>query len=420
MALPVTISSVSFPNQNYYCGPFKAPNGAIYVVFVDSTDNDAVVYKCVDFDFPASAFTRQTTGGEPTTGDIQSLWAYLSGTHIHIVQWYDDGSDNYYLYHRFDTSDDTWETKDNTIETWDDKNEPTSPACSFAYRADGGSQYPYICLYNGAREKIGGSSYDRVDWAGDADGAGTWDSAGNAVDAGGESNYSGAVAVRGSAPDANGHVVHLFWGAALGAHSARTLRYTGSVWNLSSAVSAPAVTDGATRHHHGAGIYYDDSGTDRIIVPFRAETTLSPSVWMITEDSSGDLSGTGDAAYTIDSTYDLAIANLCVIISLAVDPVSGQAYAMWGEVAGDGSDLRRSDASPPWSSWASSTEEEAGTCNRISFNFFPRNGSLKLAFLWDDGGTIKYDEYDIGQETAPGFAAARLPEQNYKIGPFSV
>jgi hypothetical protein len=141
---------------------------------------------------------------------------------------------------------------------------------------------------------------------------------------------------------------------------------------------------------------------------------------MVPEDSSGDADGNNDSVATIDSVYDVYVTGNLAVVCIALDKESGKAYAMWGEVFGDGYDLRRSDSSAPWSSWAASTEEESGICYRISCNIYPRNGSLKLAFVWDDDNTMKYDEYDIGAETAPALTAAKFPQQNYKVGPEKV
>lgn len=420
MALPVTITAVKFPDQNYYCGPFKAPNGAVYVVF-KSTLEDPEVHKCVDFDFPASAFVHQTGGTEPALGTPGPQWAYLSGNHIHVISYRDSGTSIYYYYSRFDTSDDSWEVADQEIDMWDDKYEPVLPGCSFVYREDDGGQDPYVCQYNGPMEKIGGSYYDRVSYATDADGAGSWTNATNAVDAGGEMSYSGGASIRGSAPDANGHVVHFFYGVAVGTSGyCRTLRYS-SGWQLSTEITCPsAVSASVTYHKFSPGIYYNDSGTDRCLVAFREDTSTDPYVWMIPEDSSGDADGGSDSTYEVDADNELNWINATVVACIALDPISGKAYIMWGEMVADGQDLRRSVDDAPWSSWPASAEEEAGTCNRISCNIYPRNGSLKLAFVWLDDTTIKYDEYDIGQETAPALTAAEFPQQNYKVGPEKV
>ncbi len=198
----------------------------------------------------------------------------------------------------------------------------------------------------------------------------------------------------------------------------RTLRYS-SGWQLSTEISC-ATNSSNLQHVIGRGIYYLDGSTDRCCVPFSRHTDNAPGAWMVPEDSNGDADGTNDSDATIDSTYDVYYRNSTAVICMAVDHVSGKAYVMWGENVTDGEDLRRSDASSPWSSWAASTEEEAGTCERISCNVYPRNGQLRLAFLWEDNGTIKYDEVDITSETAPALTAGRFPDQNYYIGPEKV
>jgi hypothetical protein len=417
MAVPFSFSNVQFPNQNYYCGPWKAANGSIYVLLLDSSDQSIEIHKCEDYDFPVTtAFSEQDAAGAPTkvVTSGESAWGYISGNNIHVVSWFDDATNSWYYYHRFNTATDSWDAIDQVIDTWDDKFKPTSPACSFVFREDDGGQEAYVCLYNGPDEKIGGTYYNRVSYAVDADGAGTWTTNGVAVDAGGETQYSGCVAVRGSAPDANGHVVHFFFGPLSSGGTARTLRYSAG-WSLSAAVTIPA---GSIYYHKfGPGSYYDDSGTDRIVLPYRENVTSDPYVWMITEDSSGDLSGTGDASNSV-YTLNVQIYNSNPVLCLALDKVSGRVHLMWAEETDD--DLWRDYSDSPWSSWANEIEEEAGTCERISCNVYARNGSLKLAFVWEDNGTIKYDEYDIGQETAPALTAANLPQQNYKIGPEKV
>jgi hypothetical protein len=63
---------------------------------------------------------------------------------------------------------------------------------------------------------------------------------------------------------------------------------------------------------------------------------------------------------------------------------------------------------------------DAVTINRISCNIYPRDGAIKLAYVYDDDGDIKYNEVSISAPTAPAMANSRFPDQNYKIGPFSV
>jgi hypothetical protein len=418
MALPFSFSNVVFPTRTYYLGPWKAPNGSIYVVLLDSGDQSIEIHKCEDYDFPATtAFSEQNAAGAPTIvatdGGNDTVWGYMSGTDIHVVNWYDDGSDSYYYYHRFSTASDTWSSIDNQIDTWDDKYEPPDPGVSFVYRENDGGQDEYIVLVNGATEKIGGSNYRRVDYYRSTNGT-SWTGP-TAVDNGGETNYSECVAIRGSVPDANGHVVHFAWHRPSTQYIlVRTLRYS-SGWQLSTEFQTVSLIS-ATQRSFLRGIF--NSFSEQVGILFRDDTTAEPMLLRITEDSNGDLDSATDAEYSI-SANDIREVTEHPVGCLAIDPISNKAYVMWGEDTD--SDLFRHESAAGWSTWTGDgTEEEAGTCNGVSCNVYPRNGSLKLAFLWDDGGTIKYDEYDIGQETAPAWIDALPPAHNYKIGPFSV
>ncbi len=415
MSLPVTISNVQFPDQNYHCGPWKAPNGCIYVVLLDSTTQSPEVHKCSDFDFPASAFVVQTTGTPPASGTGETMWATLKGSKIHIAYYEDDGSNNWYLYACFDTADDTWDYADVTIDTWDDKYEPSSPGCSIAFRDDDEGQDPLVCLYNGPKEKIGGTYYDRVSYATDPDGSGAWANVQNAVDAGGEVNYFGGVAVVGTRPDTGGNAVHFFWMETTGLYIyARTLRYS-SGWQLSTAFQTVADLTGAGQYHFAQGFL--EPVTEYVAILYRP-STYAPTLLRVDEDSNGDMDSATDVSYTIDSNNDLRAQNQSPVGCLCLDTIGAKAYIMWSE--NTDLDLFRHESASPFSTWSGDgTEVEAGTCDRISCNIYARNGSLKLAYVWDDGGTIKYNEYDIGQETAPAWKDCELPVQNYKVGPFS-
>jgi len=61
-----------------------------------------------------------------------------------------------------------------------------------------------------------------------------------------------------------------------------------------------------------------------------------------------------------------------------------------------------SDAQTDGGSWGTDVEElDAVTINRVSCNVYDRSGS-KLAYVYDDGGTIKYNEKSLA-------AAAEIP-----------
>ena len=86
--------------------------------------------------------------------------------------------------------------------------------------------------------------------------------------------------------------------------------------------------------------------------------------------------------------------------------------------AGSGSDIF-TDSNNDRGGWGTDVEELDGiTCNLITSNVYTRAGVVVLAYVYDDGGTIKYNEKFLRIVDNSAFADARLPRQNYHVGPF--
>lgn len=404
MALPVTIGSASLPDQNYYCGPFKAPNQAIYLAIMDTASPNRIqVFKATD---PTSSFSAQDSGNRPTVIEFETMWSYLSGSEIHIVDL--DSIGGSVRYHVFDTSSDTWTTINETVEILKDNPAAANVSVSIAVRSDGDK----IVLYNGDIDKDMGQSFERVDYA-RKEGS-TWTFG---IDVGGTSpaaeDRTGSVLVRGSVDN-----MHFFW-INPGISAPLAGRSLASNNTLGTRRTRALVIDGLP-HPWVPGIAWDDGGTWRIIVPFEDGTTDALTVvrW---EESSGILVD-APGSTVVGPPEDVAAANGSPIACAAIDG-DGRMYIMWsgGGAAGVDKDLWRSDAAPPYTSWAAETEViNATTINRISCNVYPRDGAIKLAFVYDEAGTIKYNEVSITAPPAPAMADSRFPDQNYKIGPYSI
>jgi hypothetical protein len=286
---------------------------------------------------------------------------------------------------------------------------PTTESISIAVRSDGDQ----IALYTGDTDKEMGTVYDRCDYARE-EGAG-WTTGVNVGGDGLEEDHTAGVVVRGSSDN-----VHFFWfyqdtgGAGADYVAACTLDPTANT--LSTTQTYTTNAPDAMWHAFAPGVYHDDGSNKRISVPFK-DSNADISVITTIEDGSGDV---GSLTYTsVYSSEDVKEANSTPVACGAIDLGSDKMYILWASNAD--SNIARSDAATPHTSgWSTTTDMLSGTINRLGCNIYPRNGSLKLAYVYDDGGTTKYNEYDIGQETAPGYASARLPQQNYSIGPFSV
>ncbi len=406
MALPVTISNSLMPGNNYFCGPFKAPNQQYYLALLESGTNKPQIFMATD---PTSSFTAQDASNRPTVGtNMVSLWAYLSGSEIHITTATNEFSSPENKYHVFDTSSDTWTTTDEEIDDTKDVGSAFA-SCSIAIRSDG----DVIVLYNGNPDADMGNPYQRVDYARE-EGAG-WTVG---IDVGGTSpvteNRIGSVIVRGS-----GDNMHFFWQNDDVTNELHG-RSLDNANNLSTTRSFELQTASLTGNEHVwcPGIAWDDAGTWRIVVPTKDYDTDELVVvrWV---ESSGALGATGGVTI-VGSPEDVDTIGSTPTACGCVDG-DGKMYVMWGGGGAGGADkdLYRDDAVPNYTAWSGETEViDATTINRISCNVYPRDGAIKLAFVYNEAGTIKYNEVSITAPTAPSFANSRFPDQNYHIGPF--
>jgi hypothetical protein len=164
----------------------------------------------------------------------------------------------------------------------------------------------------------------------------------------------------------------------------------------------------ATRHTIAGAVAFND-GTARIRVIYEdANNQLSAAYSNDQENWSG-------TAETNASDNDVAKNNESVIADVALD--GDDTWLLYADVTDN--DIY-SDSNDGVGGWGSDNEEKDGvTCNGISCNVYTRGGDLKLGYIWDNNSTIAFDEKDL-MPTAPGFADAELPEQNYLLGPFSV
>lgn len=352
---------------------------------------------------PTSSFAAQDASNNPAAAP-ESMWAYLSGSEIHIATASADGNDPEIEYHVFDTSSDTWTTTDETIENT--KNVDAGfESCSIAVRSDG----DVIVLYNGTVDTDMGNPFERVDYARE-EGSG-WTVG---IDVGGTSpadeDRVGSVITRGS-----GDNMHFFWrNVDLSRQQGITLDPGTNALSTARWVSI----SGAPLHSFVNGVSYDDAGTLRIVSFHKNVNTGRVTTLWATEDGSGDIS-----SFTFGSVND-APANSVLhlndtpVISSAVDG-DGRAYAMWSHITDF--DLYMDSDTPPYdtSDWGTDIEVLDGvTINRISCNIYPRDGAIKLAYVYLDGSTVKYNEVSITAPTAPTFANSRFPDHNYHIGPF--
>lgn len=381
MALPVTISSVEIPDQNNYCAPFLS-GGAVYVVLLDSADNSILeVHKATD---PTSSFTEQDSANKPDlTNNALSVWVYQDGTDLHVGhQEFPTGRVAYSVFHM---ATDLWDGTilDELIEAPTDAPEQLNVSCSIALRSDG----DVIVLYNGGRDQIHGTRYNRVDY-GRREGGSWGGNVGIAVDNAGEDHWHGSVIVRGSSDR-----MHFFFSNTdLNDGYQRTLTSGNALETFPSAGDTDTDT---IRHIFASGTSYDDSGTQRVRCPYRGsslkvsyaefDSADAPGAFTVNADVSADAVDIEGGTPVTCLSSDGIDEHLLYVHSISFDLFHDK---------NDSSNLRLID----------------GEVRDVFCNIYTR-GIARLAYVYVDSGTLKYNELDLGlaftrtpyrQRTIPG------------------
>lgn len=389
MALPTTLTSATMPAQNYFCGLFKSSEGAYYAVVTDS--GGLRVYKATD---PSSSWSAQTA---PTTNSsVQTVWASQDGDLLHIVSYESTAGTCYY--HRWDMFDDAWDVNHQTIDSPKDAPASTDMSCAIA-------SHPLVALYTGDQDSNMGTKYDRVDYA-TRNISGTWSTPTQAFGASGDTiNYRGASIVPGT-----GEGLHLFCTRDSDSNLlGRTLRSGGTL--STTIVNGDAATNTLLTN----GVSFDDAGTQRVLQGFKDSGTAEAYVWRMTE-SSGDVADVDTV--TISTANDADDQNATPVMSLAVDGTT--VHVVWSHDTDF--DLFHDQAATPQASgdWGTDSElDPAATINRISCNIYNRNGVRVLAMVYDNAGTIYYDEESI-DVTPTNLSDVKFPQQSSYIGPFEI
>jgi len=376
MALPVTISGVNMANQNYFHGPFIDGNGNVYVPIPDTTENDPSMFRATD---PTDSFTEQDSAGKPAFDGLNSFWVFQNGDTFHIVTYRLTTS---IQYHTFTTSDhgstpDEWVITDEEIEAPTDVSASGGVSCSIVARSDG----TIVVIYNGDEDSSMGNPYARVDYNIRSSG-GTWGGPVTLVaDEKAAVDWFGSVAVLGAS-----NKTHFFF--------KDDTNSTGKHRSLTSGDSLGSLEDVDTSirsevHVFGPGIFFDDGGTERIRVPYLdTVTTRRISLVQIDADDGSPALVAGIA------DNPSGAANGSPIACLAVDGTTG--HLLYADTTDF--DLYHDQADTPQDSgdWGTDTELlDAVTINRVSYNIYTRSGDVVGAYVYDDGGTIKYNEHII-------------------------
>ena len=373
MALPVTLSSPTIAVHNAYHGPFKSSGGNFYTILCGTTamssvwavqdgDNIHVIFthdstatrnltawKATD---PTSSFAEQDTSNRPSTG----------------------GSDSELFYARFDMSSDAWVdlgTSDFEIQIDAAGTTQLDTACTIGVRSDG----DIVVAYNGDSEMLMGSEFERVDFNVSTDNGATW-AGPTSLDNAGTEDWTGCVIVPGSSDR-----MHAFFKNDTNDDAyQRTIRSNDSLETFPSSFDT-AIHNG--NYSFGHGVSYDDGGTQRVRCPYM---DVSPDHAFVAKFDSADTPtlSTDDA-----SDQDINVGSY----SLSVNAKDLQ--LLYSNNADN--DLYR-NTNDDDAGWTADNEEldAVSVTAPISTNVYVRSSNNRLAYIYSDGGTVKYNEVDLG------------------------
>jgi hypothetical protein len=350
---PFTFAQGRLPAESNTVGPHKAPNGNFYTVL--SRNGLQTRYQMFKASDPTSTWTAVGGTLSPTVpvSNLNSSTGYathLSGTVIHVAQAILNGQ---VLYSAFDTASDTWTVTNEVISAGAD---PQSFAgVAIAVRSDG----DVIVLYgeaSGGAENVYYARRESESWTADI-----------AVNSSG-SSWAGAAILAAS------DRIHLVYRDGL-AIKARTLSSANALGTETTLASDSV--DQLT----GNGVSWSSGTKLAVIFPQDATNRLKIATW-------DDGATPTNIADTVISAAGVG-ADDGPLAALAVDGTI--LHTLFSDEAT--SDLFRD--SNLGSGWGTDVEiADNVTVRKISANVYDRSGT-KLAYLWDNNGTVTYSEISL-------------------------
>ena len=373
MALPVTISS-SAAGIGGHQPPYKSSAGNYYAIIKTS----ATTMDCFKATDPTSSFTEQDSAGNPAGFSFLSILSHVqAGDSIMCVTW-DSGL---YEYHRFNMATDNWDVVDSDLGTIDQA--PTFPWCSIAVRNDG----DIICVIAGDTDQNMGGKKERVDYVESTTDGSSWGSH-TALDVDADIHYGNPNVVKAGLTDD----MRCVWQTTSNTADPPTAwtdveaRTLDSANALSTTVTNTADTGGTLLGIQNL-VGYNDAGTARTAFNGALDGT-DIIAWRATDDGSGDIQAPSNATAATENPY---VNGEVGILSLAED--SGTLYCLFSN-ADDTQDIYYMESTDDGATWTATPTEvvDAVTCNHISCNIYQRGTDTVLAFVYDNAGTIYYNE----------------------------
>ena len=354
------------PNR---CGPWADSNGNLYAIIGDSeVAENLMMLKSAD---GGDTWREQDGGNRPSADDLEGLDSVISpeeSDSIHLAQI--AANDNAY-YHKFRMSDhgtdpDTWEITDELVTTI--ANQTGEQACALEVRSD-----TTVVLFYSWDDLTN----DRLAYKIRSSG-GSWGGE-NDLDSTGSTGYRGVACVRGESDK-----IHIFYKDHTNDdiyHKSLTL--SGDSLGAREDIADRVIDGGQYQWAFGWPVYWDDAGTEMIMVIFQGGDLALYSA-VVQDDASPDAS---KLASDNDADRDLLVGR-CIAGHMSVDPATDTAYMFYSH--SDDQDIFRTEAVND-GGWSTDVEEQPDVAmHQMSSSIFTHssgNGGAKVfGYIWDTRG----------------------------------
>ena len=285
----------------------------------------------------------------------------------------------------FSVNTDTWDVNSIQIADISGMNAPDFSVlrCDIAYRS--GVTNELVVAACGLTDSDMGSSYQRVD---------LWHADQAVTTAGG---WTGPVTIDASVTAVNESNPKLVTGGSSAVHiqfekdvapkiNARTLSSSNSLSTLRTLAGGNSTT-----YNQSAFAYYDDAGTGRVLFCYGNATSSVPAYAVRATEDGSDNIGT-----LTQADIDASSGTRTGIHSLVFDSGGVAHYLHSGGNPATSEDLYYSSSDDYGATWSAATEIiDAITLNYI---YAAVLDSGKIAYVYDDGGTTKYNEYSLSSD----------------------
>lgn len=364
-ALPVTITDIDFlaTSSQGRARPYISSGGNVYFFAKDGgTTTQLNAFKATD---PTDSFSQAATLAITNSGVLLGIGTFQDGDNIHIATQDDN---DVILYHLFSMSSDTFTTSNESVTSAVGTDLDADKAISISLETGG----DVILFYQGASENSGGQK-ERVDLAHRV--VSTW-TVDQAVDAGGSVHYYLGGIVRGEA-----NKFHLTFKDDTNIEAKH--RSVQDVDGTLSAVEDLSDTDtDALNFVVIQPVYYDTGGVERITATWQRQITQAFHTSEINDDGT-------PVAEENASQFSVLATSEFIVGSYAVDEKT-----VWSIHVSVGTPTIYSNNNVDSAGWSGTDNSEVAGADPtlLTSNIYQRGTDIVLAFIYEDTGTVKYNE----------------------------